>query len=518
MFLFDSLYENNENMPCPNCTGLLIYFDDGYIRCPKCDGLAVLDSKTAINVATRIVELATKVFEEELSTWERDTLLGNLAAKRELFSRQFFRKHGVLDVGKLTDFRLLIKLAAEFGSFTGKIPHQPDEINKLVETFESLRCFESSVLNVRAGFMTILYQKKFNENSFTLQDAIETFVIVKNEMFLNIERIFANHQVFPHGKAEEEFARLNPTERNETKSIDYELLPPQDFIQKHYQILAPIFALFHHDRSSAECFKLNYLEQILIEPRNLIEFVSTFKHFEDDTLTFSPTHVFVKRASTYFGVSKHEAKKLLVFEVNNKSICPIFVRFRNKTAGDVVCITKDFSRFIYTILHPILTRELFDNETNRLSKEFEKQVQAEFERNEHIYRPNITDKRSSTLEIDGLAIKNKKCYIVECKAARLKRLMDEPDTTENIIRDLKGYVLGKKYTTNKDGQMTEIDKPSMAKKIAFVRDSINALGVKYGFDTNIEDFKGVIITMDYPPIPDYNGTHILSIGQISNLV
>jgi uncharacterized Zn finger protein (UPF0148 family) len=41
-------------MPCPNCTGLLIYFDDGDIRCPKCDRLAVLDYKSAIKVATRI--------------------------------------------------------------------------------------------------------------------------------------------------------------------------------------------------------------------------------------------------------------------------------------------------------------------------------------------------------------------------------------------------------------------------------------------------------------------------------
>jgi hypothetical protein len=108
-------------MPCPNCTGLLIYFDDGDTRCPKCDGLAVLDYNSAIKVATRIVELTSKMFEKELATWERDTLLGNIAAKRELLSRQFFTKPGVLDVGKLTEFTLLIKMVAEFGSFTGKI-------------------------------------------------------------------------------------------------------------------------------------------------------------------------------------------------------------------------------------------------------------------------------------------------------------------------------------------------------------------------------------------------------------
>ena len=49
-------------------------------------------------------------------------------------------------------------------------------------------------------------------------------------------------------------------------------------------------------------------------------------------------------------------------------------------------------------------------ETVRLSKEFEtKKVKTEFERNGYIYKPNVTDKRKSTLGIDGLAIKNKKC-------------------------------------------------------------------------------------------------------------
>jgi hypothetical protein len=503
-------------MPCAKCASLLIYYYDEEL-CPKCKGLAMLDSKTAIKIATRLVTLTTKMFEKELAKWERDTLLGILAGKRELFSRQFFRNPGVLDVGKLTEFTLLIKRVVEFGGYTGKTPIHPDEFDKLVETFESLKYFESALLDVRSGFKNILRLQRFNETSFTLEDAIRTFVAVDNELYLNRERMFANHNIFPSGKAEKEFAKLNQNQPKKTKNINYELLTPQEFIQKHYQIIVTVFALFHRDRSYAECFKLDYVEEILHEPRDLIEFVSTFQLFENDIITLSPTHIFIKRASHFFDISAAAVKKLLVFDVNNKSICPIFVRFRSKGIGDVVCVTRDFSRFIYTILHPILTRELFDNETSRLSKEFEKQVQTEFERNEYIYRPNIIDKKSSTLEIDGLAIKNKKCYIIECKATRLKRLMDEPDTTENVIRDLKGYVLGKKYTTNKDGQMTEIDKPSMAKKIAFVRDNIMALGVKYRFDTNIEDFKGIIITMDYPPISEYNEINILSVGQISNL-
>lgn len=56
--------------------------------------------------------------------------------------------------------------------------------------------------------------------------------------------------------------------------------------------------------------------------------------------------------------------------------------------------------------------------------------------------------------------------------------MDEPDTQEYIIRDLKDYVLGKEYTTDRDGKIIVKDKPSMTGKVEFVRQNISALGEK----------------------------------------
>ena len=95
-------------MPCSKCGCLVILYDNEEI-CPKCKQLAILDSETAIKVASRLVELITKIFDEELQKWERDTLLGNLAGKRELFSRGYFREYNALDVGKLAAFTLLIR-------------------------------------------------------------------------------------------------------------------------------------------------------------------------------------------------------------------------------------------------------------------------------------------------------------------------------------------------------------------------------------------------------------------------
>ena len=51
----------------------------------------------------------------------------------------------------------------------------------------------------------------------------------------------------------------------------------------------------------------------------------------------------------------------------------------------------------------------------------------------------------------------------------------------------------------------------------FVKSNIVGLEVKYGFDSATTDFEGLIITIDYPPIPSYNKIKIISIHQIPEL-
>lgn len=323
---------------------------------------------------------------------------------------------------------------------------------------------------------------------------------------------------FPEKIAKQKIAEFKQAEPNSSENIEYPLLTPQEFIKKHYDILNQIFVIFNRNRLSAECFDLEYLEEILSEPRDLLEFVSsTFQLYEDDTLTFCPTRKFIKQASDFFKISEDKVKKILVFDVNNKSIFPLFVRFRNQKLGDTVCITKDFSRFIYTILHAIITKDLFDEETVELSKDFENEkVKTKFEDSGYCYIKDVKDKKKASLQIDGLALGKNKCYIVECKGWRFPRLIDELETKEHIIRDLHGIVLGKEYS-NKDGKRIYKPKPSIIRKVEYVKENISNLGIMYDFNSDIKDFEGVIITIDYPPISEFNGIKMISINQISDL-
>ena len=62
-----------------------------------------------------------------------------------------------------------------------------------------------------------------------------------------------------------------------------------------------------------------------------------------------------------------------------------------------------------------------------------------------------------------------------------ERLEMELETQDNIFRHLKGIIFGKEYS-HKGGRLTEKDKPSILKKIEFVKQNISVLGNKYGFD------------------------------------
>jgi hypothetical protein len=501
-------------MSCSNCGQVRILYD-GDIICPKCSKLAVLDFKTGVGVATRLVHLTERIFNEELSKWDRDILLGNLVAKRELFSRAFFREHSLLNVEKLAEMSVLIKRIVKFSSYSGKSPKQADEIDNLLEMFGNVMRFETILLGVKSNRMNILCLRKFKED-FTLEETTSTFRVVDNENYLGLQKTFEYHNIFPENIAQEKFSSFVRMETPNEDHIQNKLLAPVEFIHRHYELLCSLLALFHRNKILSECFDLEYFQEILGEPRELIEFVATcFQDFGGDVIMVCPTKEFMTRASKYFDLPENQIKKTMLFDVNNKFIFPLFVRFRIEGLGDNVCITKDFSRFIYTILHAIITKQFFDDETVRVSKDFENnKVQAKFQEYGYLYLPNILDKKKASLQIDGIAIKNQTCYIVECKGRRFPRLIDEPETIEHIIRDLKGIVLGKEYST-KRGQIIERDKPSILNKIEFVKQNIVTLGLKYDFDCHsITVFKGLVITIDNPPIPKFNGIEMKSIYQI----
>lgn len=196
--------------------------------------------------------------------------------------------------------------------------------------------------------------------------------------------------------------------------------------------------------------------------------------------------------------------------VSNKAnnIFPLFIEIKAGSHNQII-ISHRFAYVVYTILHAIITKDLFDRETERLSLKFETQdVKDEFEKQGFSYTPNIQDKK---LQIDGIAKKEKTCYVVECKSYSFPSLIEEEIRELQKIRDLKGIIDGVKYTTKNKVTIKE-EIVSLHEKIKFVEDNKISLGIN-----KVQKIGGLIIVRDYPPISEYKNIKILSINEISEL-
>jgi hypothetical protein len=502
-------------MPCKTCGHSLLVYDNEYI-CPKCKQLALLDSITAITVSRKIVDHLSTVFDDELTKYNTQILLGNLAAHREYYSRQYFLEYRTLDLGKLFAYTFLLKRACRFRNTAGKIPTTKEDISTLVDTVEKLIDMEVEHLKLKSGYNTMLYLEKFDENKLRVDQLLNNFRIVENEKYLIVRKTFANHDIFTDKEAEGRLEQYkNEGHSNIGDQQQSKTFTPEQFVSTNYGILNSMYVGLLRNQVHSETFDLRSYAEIFDDPGRLMEFVNTFRFEGGNTHTTSPTEVFILRAQTFFKISREKVNKILLFDEDNSSIFPLFVRFKSQTLGDVVIISHRFSYFIYTILHAILRRDLFGAETEKRSKTFEKErVKNEFERLDYTYLTNVVDKRKSTLEIDGIALKNDRCYVVECKGWRLPHLVDELDKKNQTIRDLIGIIKGEKYSISRNGRMTMKKVRSLLDKMQFVNDNLSLRDLKR---SQIKTVDGLIVLIDYSPIPEYEGIKIISVDQISGL-
>ena len=67
-----------------------------------------------------------------------------------------------------------------------------------------------------------------------------------------------------------------------------------------------------------------------------------------------------------------------------------------KNGTDCVLIPHEFAKLVYTQLHAVLAKKLFDKETAKLGKRLEKKIQKRFEEAGFRYFPNVKDKQKKS--------------------------------------------------------------------------------------------------------------------------
>jgi hypothetical protein len=500
-------------MPCNKCGRTLMLYDDLKL-CSKCDCLAVLDTISAINISERVCDYLTKLFYERLKEWNSFHLITYCVVKREQVSREFYKKYSLFPTGELSMYTLLADrvLKNSYNSGGKRIDETNEhEVRRLVDTFDKLLNFENTVLHLKNCDMNVLITQSIDVDSITPQEAIRKCIFVSNEKHETLFRTYSINDIYSKTEGEKKIEEWSKLDDDYPSVRKIEILTPRNFIRKHFQILNNLYVLFMKDYAAFEVFgRLKRYKELTNEPRQFYHFFNEFVNFGDDVHTISPIEVFMARAKKYFSVSEDKIKEILIYSESNSNAFPLFIGFR-ENSKDMVVNSRAFCSFIYTLLHIFITRVDFDIVTQERSLDFEKQIVKErFEKNGYKYLSNETFKKE--LEIDGIAYKNNICYIIECKCWRLPHLIEEKNKRDEIIRDLKGIVLGEKYTT-KDGKLTVNPRPSLVKKIEHVKLYCS----KYLGSSNITDFKGLIVIPSYPPITNFQNIDIISLNDVNLL-
>jgi hypothetical protein len=498
-------------MVCQTCGHYLLYFYEDPI-CPKCKNLAVLDSITAVSISGKIMDYFTKMFYQYIQQFNKHMLLGNLAAHREQISREYFREYSPLKLGKLFSITLIIKQIVAL-SETGNKPPNSSEVSKIIQMSEKLVEAEDEHLKIEACYSKMLYLKKFDEKRFDVEKEYGNFKILENEKYYSIMRgIFANHGLLSPEEADKKFRELEAEVEADSENQETKEYTVEDFISTNYDLISAIYAGLLRNSLHAKTFDVrNYIE-LFGEPSKLMEFVSSFCFRGENIQTVCPIRKFIVRAQQFFKVSREKIMQVLLFDENNHSIFPLFIRFKSEALGDVVFISHRFSYFIFTLLHVVMKKQLFDAETEKRSIEFERKIaREEFEKLGYNYIASVTDKRKVSLEIDGLAIKDERCYVIECKSWRLRPLLESSRWREQTIRDLKGIIEGKKYTFDENTKIKKITrKPSIIEKISFVKNNLD----RWNLTNKVTQVIGLILLADFSPVSELDGIKILSINQI----
>jgi len=496
-------------MVCSKCGSKLLLW--GGFKCPKCEDYALLNLEDAKLVSKKRVEYINQLWEAEIKKFVKDSILAHFTWQREKICRKFIATYSVLDLGKIFATTLFLKRVMKIEqNQDAKILDDETKAEKFVEMYKDIITVETDDNLLKNDLANILATKKHDLKTISGKESYEDFVFLYNEDYDKLMKSYENYNLLTPEMGEKKVAKHKDEAerllREDPTKVEHTV---EEFVTKFYDVISTLYIGLLRNRIFMEAFDLRPYEKLMKLPRELMNLVNQYNAAEGG-ISGGPTNEFLMKADKLFNGSIGEIKKTLVFEEENPDIFPLFVRTL-KSKQDYILVSHRFSFLIYVFLHAVITKDLFEKEQTKKGKEFEKQVQDIFKKNGYDYIPNLKTKH---LEIDGIAIKNSKCYIVEVKKYRFPTLVEESNRRENTIRDLKGIVDGEKFTFKSDRVLAE-KIPSLLEKIEFVKNNSIQLGLN---EHNVKTWEGIIVTIDYPWISEYKGVRMFALNEIKELV
>lgn len=501
-------------MPCQVCGARLLLTQPLLMKslCPECYGLIVIDRDLALSISTERLVRIYDLFLRYMRQFKKTRLIMHIVWQRERYSRHYFDNYPEpLDLSMTVVFTYLIALLMK-KDFNGTIEADEHNTLALVRSFSDYLGLLTEHIYLQEGYAELVATESFTLSSLTPRDKLRIFKVIYNEDYVPLLRTFANNEIF----TDQEGRKKTEEYRQEWETIRQKLenaprqgsYRPRNFIKTSYELLNSFYCGLLKNVFYANTFDLANYGGVVREPLQILRIASGFMAVQE-TMTVTPLATFREALRQIFKGKAIQAESILLSSSTNADTFPLFPLL----AGNVF-ISHRMTFMIFLLLHPLLLSEYFHDETVRRSRELERErAKAAFESAGFKWVPNVTDKKKATLEIDGLAGRNGTLFVVEVKARGLTTFYEHRNRRDQLIRDLRGVVDGKRYKM-KDGRLVEEKIPSLLEKMEYAKLNMS----KHGFDSDVvKNVIGVIVIRDFPPITDYKGVRMIGLEDVPSL-
>jgi hypothetical protein len=423
-------------------------FIDNQWKCPVCDNVPVVEEEVAKRMCHEKISYIHGLFREYMKRFDKNSLIAHIAWAREKFARDFLEVYQGFHLTKFLTYNLLMRDVAKDVNIKGNSKADEENTKQLVDTYEEFVHRQEWCSDLQNGFYSMI-DKKGSVKGTSDNHSTDTFLLVPNETYLPIKQSFENNGILTQEDGQRRIEQYKKEFGTPDKPLQKRFYTTDEFIETFYEVILQLCCGLLRNSMYVSVFNFDRLKNLNIIPSRIMEFVNTFPPVEGMFTGCNAQEFSVRLQKFFHGRRTNLIEKALVFSSSNSDVFPWFVRLE-----DLVLVSHRTSYLVYALLHAILHKDRFDEETQKRSLKFEKrEVEREFSKAGFDYRPDLKDKSKNwKLQIDGIATRAPTMYIVECKGWGLKPLYERKETQQYLERDLKGIVDGLKYTT-KNGEL-----------------------------------------------------------------
>jgi hypothetical protein len=461
----------------------------------------------AIEISKSRLEYLDGLFLDYVRKFRKSNLIAHIVWERERFSSSFIEQYQAFNMSVFVSYSVLIKRIMAVGSFSNTIRANQQNTKELVDSFSKYIEHLTYHSYLEDEFAELKAKADFNPHNLSIGEKLSNFSVIVNEDFIPIYQTFANNQIYNDFEARrkiEEYSKdLGPFERSPLA------LDPKTYISRNYLALNSLYCgLLKNEIYSKDVFDLTSFRRACITPDKVMAFVDIFTTPQNSSAIVDGG-MFRVWLDRIFDDNLIEMEKIFVFCEENQNTFPLFVELEDR-----ILVPRATTYMISRLLYPIVHKELFDAETEKRSKELEmtKVVEA-FSQAGYRYFSNLTDKKHPSMEIDGIATRNREMWVVEVKGWGIKTYFEHKERQDWLMRDLKGVIEGWKYTTIGGTQRRE-KKVSLSEKVKFVKKNMSIWGFR---QDDYDTVNGVIVIRDYPPTRECAGIQIRSVNEVGAL-